>query len=139
MGIGREKIYTLAYADDLVLLTESEKEMNEMLRVLERYSDKLKLTLSVPKSKILIFKKGRGKKTKEEWKWKGETVEEVKEFKYLGFVYRPDKHIQEVKRKAVAAIRQVWYIGKKLFYENVERRMKLFDQMVKGILYYNII
>jgi len=94
----------------MVFLAGSEEEMRNMLRTLERYSDRLRLTLSVSKSKILVFKRGRGKKKKEEWKWKGEMIEEVKQFKYLGYVFQknngPDKHIREVKRKAEAAIRK---------------------------------
>lgn len=31
----------------------------------------------------MIFKKGRGTKKKEEWKWGDEGIEETKDFKYL--------------------------------------------------------
>lgn len=35
--LGEEKIYTLSYADDMVLLAENEDEMRNMLEKLEKY------------------------------------------------------------------------------------------------------
>lgn len=59
--IGAEKIYTLAYANDVTLLAEDEDGMKCMMARLERYLDKKGLTLNVEKSKIMIFRK-RGEK-----------------------------------------------------------------------------
>lgn len=56
-----KRIYSLAYADYLVLLTEKEEEMRSLIERLERYLDKKKLELNVGKTKIIKFSRGEGK------------------------------------------------------------------------------
>lgn len=58
--INREKIYSLAYTDD-VLLAEEEEEMRAMMKELQKYLREKGLELNVSKSKILRFKKGRNR------------------------------------------------------------------------------
>lgn len=72
----------------MVLLTKEEEEMKKMIRRLERYIKKKKLTVNVDKSKIMRFRKGRGRRKEGEWRWKGERIEEVKKFKYLGYTFQ---------------------------------------------------
>ncbi|XP_077272062.1 uncharacterized protein LOC143902767 [Temnothorax americanus] len=76
--IGNTKIWTLAYADDIVAVAEREEEMKQMIRRLEKYFDKRKLTVNVGKTKVMRFRKGGGRAKEIEWKWKGEQIEEVK-------------------------------------------------------------
>lgn len=47
--IGGKRIYTLAYADDLVLLTENEEEMKSSIVRLEGYLERKKLELTTEK------------------------------------------------------------------------------------------
>lgn len=58
-----EKLYTLAYADDIVLLVENEKMKCMMIR-LERYLNRTGLVLNVDKSKVMRFRKGSGRMKK---------------------------------------------------------------------------
>ena len=44
--------------------------------------------MNAEKSKVMVFDKQRRKRVKREWVWKGEKIEEVKEFIYLGFLLR---------------------------------------------------
>lgn len=83
--VGGEKVYELAYADDIVLMAEEEVGMKMMMRVLERYVDEKELRVNVDKSKVIRFRIGGGRMKKCEWKWKGGRVEEVSEFTYLGY------------------------------------------------------
>ncbi|XP_077255652.1 uncharacterized protein LOC143893811 [Temnothorax americanus] len=83
-----EKIYTLMYADDIVLLAEEEQDMRSMISRLEGYLDRKGLTLSIEKTKIMRFRKGRGRKKKYDWRWKERKLEEVNEFKYLGYTLK---------------------------------------------------
>lgn len=50
--LGEEKIYTLAYADDVVLIAERENGMKSMFKRLEEYLERKGLELNVGKSKI---------------------------------------------------------------------------------------
>lgn len=44
--------------------------------------------MTLEKSKMVCFSKGGGRRRKTEWKWEGQKIEEVKEFKYLGYVVK---------------------------------------------------
>jgi len=81
--LGDKRAYTLAYADDMMMLAEGEEEMRSMMERLERYLDGKKVELNVEKTKIVRFRKGGGREKKKDWRWKGKKIEEVKEFKYL--------------------------------------------------------
>ena len=59
--VGKKRICTLAYADDVVVLAEREEEMESMIRRLEGYFEKRKLEVNVGKTKVMRFRKGGGK------------------------------------------------------------------------------
>ncbi|XP_068994227.1 trichohyalin-like [Neodiprion pinetum] len=90
------RVCTLAYEDDIVLLAESEEEMEVMIRKLERYMDRKRLTVNVGKSKIMRFRKGGGRRKNIDWRWKGKRIEEVKEFSYLGLVWTVIEYASEI-------------------------------------------
>lgn len=100
------RVYTLAYADDIVLLAEGANEMRSMLERLERYLNKKKLELNADKTKIMTFRKGRGTLSKRHWRWKGKKMEEVKKIKYLGYTLQrnggQEAHVRERRKKTVA-------------------------------------
>lgn len=64
--VGEEKSYTLAYADDVVLLAE-EVGMKEMLGALERYVEEKRLELNTEKTKVMRFRRGEGRRAKVDW------------------------------------------------------------------------
>jgi len=57
----------MAYADDLVLLAENEEEMRSMMERLEGYLERKNLVVNAEKTKIMRFRKGRGRVKKREW------------------------------------------------------------------------
>jgi len=109
--IGKNRIWTLAYADDLVLLAKNKKSMKEIMRRLERYLRDKNLQLNEKKSKMLCFRKRRGKKRRVKWMWKRKRIGEVSEFKYLGYVLKKngkdDGQIRELKKKDNIIMRKV--------------------------------
>jgi len=116
------KIYSLAYADDVVLLAEKEEELRSMIERLEGYLDRKRLELNVRKTKIMRCKRGGGRSSKVTWRWKGEVIEEVKEFKYLGYTLQKnggqEAHIKDRVRRgdgAAARMEQIWELGKRRF------------------------
>lgn len=135
-----ERIWTLAFADDVVVLAENEEDMKVTLKELEKYVGKKKLEVNVGKTKVMRFRKGGGRWKSVDWGWKNEKLEEVKEFKYLGYVVKrnggQEAHVRERVKKAREAMRQVWGIGKRRFSEDWGRRMKLFDCLVSSVVLY---
>lgn len=82
--IGKDKIYCLKFADDVVVLADSAAGLRDMIKDLERFSDGSGLEVNEKKAKVMIFRKG-GREGKEKWKYKNRELEVVKEYKYLGF------------------------------------------------------
>lgn len=103
--IGRRRIYSLAYADDLAILATEQYELKRMIKSLERYFQEKEMMLNVEKSKVLVFSKKDGNKNKKQWKWQGENIEEVQEFKYLGYTFsrnnRDEAHVREVTKDRI--------------------------------------
>jgi hypothetical protein len=66
---GREKIWSLAFADDMVIVAKSEREMKEIMRNLGKYVRKKKLEVNVEKTKMMVFNKRKRKNEESECKW----------------------------------------------------------------------
>lgn len=64
--MGEERIYSLVYADDVVLLAEGEDEMRSLIGRLEEYMEGKGLELNVGKTKVMRFKRGEGRMKKRE-------------------------------------------------------------------------
>lgn len=135
-----EKVYTLAYADDLVLLAEEEDGMRAMMSRLEGYMREKRLKVNAEKSKIMRFGKGGGRKRKIRWSWEGRKMEEVNSFKYLGYVFqrngKQDEHVKDRVKRGMRVIGQVWGIGKRKFGGDWGKRLWLFDALVWTVLAY---
>lgn len=109
--LGEEKVFCLAYADDMMLLAEKEEGMVHMLGKLEGYIDKKRLEVNVGKTKVMRFKVGEGRRKTIKWRWKGKEIEVVKEFTYLDYKTQrsggQEAHVKDRVRKAGAVIRQM--------------------------------
>lgn len=56
--IGKEKFWTISYADDVVIIAKTEAELKEMIKRFKKYLEKKNLSLSTEKSKVMVFEKG---------------------------------------------------------------------------------
>lgn len=62
VSVGKERIRTIAYADDTVIMAESEEMMNGVLKVFAKYLKKKGLKLKARKAKVMRFKIVGGRK-----------------------------------------------------------------------------
>ena len=76
--ISGRNINNLRYADDTILLAESEEELKSLLMKVDKESEKAGLKLNIQKTKIIAS----GPITS--WQIDGETVEAVADFIFLG-------------------------------------------------------
>ena len=74
----RRNIHNLRYADDTILMAESEEELKSLLIKVKVESGKVGLKLNIQKTKIMAS----GPITS--WEIVGETVETVADFSFLG-------------------------------------------------------
>ena len=83
--VGGRRVRLLMYADDIVLLAESARDLQNMLDVVTAYSKRWRFRLNPKKGKseVMIFgRKPRNKNRK--WWLAGEEVGETCMYKYLG-------------------------------------------------------
>lgn len=66
VAIGKMKLWTITYADDVVLLAKSKKDIKGILKKFKKFLKRKYLYLSSEKSKALVFENRirRGKKRK---------------------------------------------------------------------------
>ena len=83
--IARRNINNLRYADDTILMAESEEELKSLLMKVKAESEKVGLKLNIQKTKIMAS----GPITS--WQIDGETVETVADF-----IFWPPKSLQMV-------------------------------------------
>ncbi|KAI4482482.1 hypothetical protein M0802_013670 [Mischocyttarus mexicanus] len=76
--------------------------------------------LNAEKTKMLIFRKGRGKKKENGWEWNRNIT----------------SHVKERAKRANIVVRQVWGIAERKFKDDFKRRSMMFDNLVKGVILY---
>ena len=76
--IARRNINNLRYADDTILMTESEEELKSLLMKVKVESEKVGLKFNIPKTKIMASGPISS------WGKDGKTVETVSDFTFLG-------------------------------------------------------
>ena len=76
--IAMKNINHLRYADDTILMAESEEELNNLLKKVKEESSKVGLKFNIQKTKIMAS----GPITS--WEIDGETVKTVADFIFLG-------------------------------------------------------
>ena len=87
-------INNLRYADDTILMAESEEELKSLLMKVKEESEKAGLKLSIQKTKIMAS----GAITS--WQINGETIETVRDFIFLGSKITADGDCShEIKRR----------------------------------------
>lgn len=140
VAVGDERIWSLAYADDLVIIAKNRVALLDMMDTLRRFLRARELTLSSEKSKVLVFNR-KGREKNEVWKWK-EVIQEVNSFKYLGFSFNRDgnykEHIKEMARKGRMAANKVWGLGERICKNDFCRRWTLFRYLVQSTIAYGV-
>ena len=133
-------IKILMFADDKALVSSTVGGLQEGLDELDRYCQKWGLNLNISKTKIMIFRKGGRLSNKEKWTYRGEEIEVVPSFKYLGCIIGTSGSFSEATKDKVAAARRAMFPLRCLFETNKEIRpsmqVKLFDAMVAPILFF---
>lgn len=71
MKLGEGKVFTLSYADDIVIISEEEQDMRAMMNRLERYLERKGLELNEEKTKVMRFRKGGRRSKKNRLKMEG--------------------------------------------------------------------
>ncbi len=79
-------VSVLAYADDLVLLAESENDLQGLITILQKWCYQWRLSVNIDKTKVMHFRNKNESITKHVFKINNLPIECVTEYKYLGII-----------------------------------------------------
>ena len=132
------KLFVLLYADDTLLLTETESDMQKAVEATLQYCKQNRMCINTNKTKYMIFSRGKVRKTVPILA-DGKALERVDTFCYLGIVFRFNNTFQAAMKynidKAKKALFKMETLLGKVDLE-VETKLHLFDTMILPILIY---
>ena len=79
-----EVISHILWADDLVLMSDSQEGLQRQLNGLFKFCSRFQMVVNQTKTKVMVF--GKGSKNTNNFTFNGEQLEIVKEYKYLGVI-----------------------------------------------------
>ncbi|MCW4343991.1 MAG: reverse transcriptase family protein [Candidatus Thiodiazotropha endolucinida] len=131
------KIMILLYADDTVLFSDSEFDMQRALDHFYTYCNKWQLTVNVEKTKIVVFSGGKQKSYR--FLFNGLELEVTNDYKYLGIWFTRGGSFLKAKTHLVEqANKAIFSLLKKIRRLNLplDMQLELFDKTIKPILLY---
>ena len=133
------RLNCILWADDIILLAESEEGLNQLLGGLKTYTDKNELKVNTDKTKCMIFNK-TGRLIRRDFYLGASKLENVRSYKYLGLIITPSGEISSALNDLRSrALKAYMSLKSKLgisFRENINDTIYLFDSLVKPILTY---
>ena len=137
--LDNNKLNALMYADDLILLSHSEEDLQKKLNLLHEYCQKWKLVVNKKKTKIMVFNRGN-KLIRTNCKLENATIETVKSFKYLGFsiAAKNCSFLGTVEDLSTRANRAIFALNNKIKISKlpVKLALKVFNMQIVPILLY---
>lgn len=135
-------IKVLLYADDLVVLASTPKDLQRMILNLKNYCETWGLEINTQKSKIMVFRKGGRLKAHEKWFFGSDEIEVVNKYKYLGVLFTPQlsftEHVRGRSAMAKLGLNGVW---KNYILKNevcMEAKWKVFQSVSRAIATYGV-
>ena len=130
---------SLIWADDLLLLSESEKGLNNMLANLKDYTKSNLIKVNLEKTNYMIFNKG-GRLMRRKFMFGDEKVEMATEYKYLGFLLTPSfslsRALADLRDRSLKAYGALETRMGDIFRKNIAITLHLFRTLIKPILLY---
>lgn len=138
--LGLRCLQGLAYADDIVLLACSNRDLRKKITLFNKYCGNLGLEINCVKSKILVFRNSVRLQGKPKFSIRKTPLEMVKKFTYLGFLL-DDKNIwgsisRSRKEQAQRALSQATRILASLRISSLKVQMTLYGALCKSVLLY---
>ena len=134
-----EPLGCLIWADDLLLISQTETGLNGMLRELNQYAMENGLTINMKKTKVMIFNKS-GRHIRRNFYLGNSKVETMGEYKYLGFKVTPyggiTPGLHDLKDRALKAYFKMKNKMGFSFRKHPLVTIELFHALIKPILLY---
>lgn len=140
VNIGDFQITCLAYADDIVLLSETEEGLQKLLTHFHKWCCKWRLSINAQKSQIMHFRKSRKNVTKFVFKIGKEVLKITDKYKYLGVVLHENLNFscttEVLANSAGRAFGSIMSKFKQMKNMGFSTYTTLFENCVDPVLYY---
>ena len=94
---GGRNINNIRYADDTVLIADSEEKLKSLIQALVQSSGEKGLNLNISKTKVMVISK-ESENPRANISVRGEVLEQVERYKYLGSIVTQDgRCVDEIK------------------------------------------
>ena len=138
--IGDTLICLLMYADDIVLIAESEKDLQLMLDKLTRWCSKWRMLLNTEKTQTVHIRHKNAQKTTFIFKVAGTNVKIVNRYRYLGVTFNelfgkqePGNILADGANRALGKLLSKYYLNKGL---GIGTYTKLYESCVVPVMDY---
>ncbi len=135
-----QNIMILLYADDVAKGGTMVKKLQDMIDVLQLFSDQWGLKVNQTKTKVMVFRKGGVLRKSEKWFLYGKPIEIVTVYKYLGLLFTPgltwSKTVNTIAMQAKKAVVKLIIYSIKCGGFPTKVAFELFDKMVLPMLTY---
>ena len=132
-------INCILWADDIILLSETEEGLNKLLSELNTYSGNNHLKVNTDKTKCMIFNK-TGRLMRRDFYLGNTKLENVRSYKYLGLKITPSGEIKsaldDLRSRALKAYMALKNKLGVSFREHLDDTIGFFDSLVRPILLY---
>ena len=140
VSLGGSKVNCLLYADDLLVMSNSEHGLQQCLNKINDYTKKWKLQVNLNKTKLMIFDKS-GWKLKASCSFGSKTVDMATSYTYLGSVLTPSGSFSANQDRLYNKGLRIMFTLVKDFHPlngtPVRIFLELFDSMIRPVLLYN--
>ena len=138
VNIGGKSLSCLLYADDVVLLSSSEKGLQNAVHKVSKYCKQWNLSINMNKTKVVVFNRG-GRIIKTNIKIDGQPIDSVKYYKYLGICFSVGGKFtfakNELSQRGMKAVFKLQSLFKQSS-PGISTSFHLFDHVIKPILLY---
>ena len=133
-------MFLLLFADELALLSTTIVGLQTQLTNLYESAQRLKLTVNLEKSKVVVFRKGGYLAGREKWWFGPDLLEVVNTYKYLGLTFSTRLSfrtaLEEAAVKGKKCVIQILITLKRIGCNSPHIFFKLFDSQVAPMLLY---
>ena len=130
------RLFSLLYADDTVILAESEKDLQTSLDAIFHYCNIWSLKVNIDKTKVVIFSRGKIRNIPL-FNYGNVDLEVVDDYTYLETILNYNNHFSKAQNKQVNQARKAMFSLKMKSQRlnlPVDIELNLFDQIISPIL-----
>ena len=135
-----EEILALGYADDIIEGSDSVISLQSLINLTAGFCLRKKMEVNLSKTKIVVFRNGGFLRNYEKWYYRGQRIEVVSAYKYMGLTVTPKliwtRAKETLATQARKSIITLYKLQHNIGYFDYLDLFKLFDTMVKPVLLY---